>query len=418
MNRMLMAALALGMATGARAADANWPQFRGPGGQGHSTAAIPLAGSTLPTPTYKVPVPGKGWSSPVISNGLIFLTSAIPSEDKKQLALTVLAYHLDGCKEAWRTPVFQQDMTSAPKIHGKNSHASPTPIIDGDKVFVHFGHMGTAALDTAGKVLWKTPGLYAKPVHGNGGSPALVDGKLVFSCDATDLQEVVALDASTGKVAWRTRRDASPGKPFSFCTPLAVEDGGKKVMVCPGSDIVQGLEASTGREIWRLKYTGYSVIPRPVTGDGLVFLSTSYDKAALLAVRLGGAGDITPSHLAWKLDKNAPHTPSPLLTGEALYVVSDAGVMSRLDPKTGTPAWQERLAGHYSASPVLATGGQILLASEEGDITVVRDAAKFEKVATAKLGERSLASPALAGKVMIIRGEEHLFRFDAPSIGR
>mgnify|MGYP006265034133 CR=1 FL=1 len=414
MNRRLLTGLLLALAAGARGAEADWPQFRGPGGQGHASGTIPLEGTTLPSPTYKVAVPGKGWSSPVVTSGTVFLTSAIPSADNKSLALTALAYDLTTGKETWRTELFKQETGTAPKIHAKNSHASPTPIIAGDKVFVHFGHMGTAALDTKGKILWKTPGVYTKPVHGNGGSPVLVDNRLVFCCDAMDLQEVVALDAETGKPAWRTKREATPGKPFSFCTPLVIEEAGRKVVVCPGSDVVQALDAGTGKELWRLKYTGYSVIPRPVLGDGLVYLSTSYDKASLLAVRLGGTGNVTSSHLAWKLDKNAPHTPSPLLTKGALYVVSDAGTMSRLDPKSGAPAWQERLAGHYSASPVLASGDLILLASEEGDITVVRDSGKFEKVATAKLGERSLASPALMGATLLVRGEEHLFRFDAP----
>lgn len=418
MNRSLLTGLLLGLAAGARGAESDWPQFRGPGGQGHATGTVPLQGGTLPGPTYKVAVPGKGWSSPVVANGTVFLTSAIPTEDKKALALTALAYDLATGKETWRTEVFRQESATAPKIHSKNSHASPTPILAGERVFVHFGHMGTAALDMSGKIVWKTPGLYAKPVHGNGGSPVLVDNRLVFCCDATDIQEVIALDTNTGKTVWRTKREASPGKPFSFCTPLAIEEGGRKVVVCPGSDVVQALDAGTGAEVWRLKYTGYSVIPRPVVGEGMVFLSTSYDKASLLAVRLGGSGNVTTSHLAWKLDKNAPHTPSPLLTKGALYVVSDAGTMSRLDPKSGVPAWQERLAGHYSASPVLASGDLILLASEEGDITVVRDSGKFEKVAIAKLGERSLASPALLGATLLVRGEEHLFRFDAPKAGR
>lgn len=417
MNWSLPIGLLAGLAAISRGADAEWPQFRGPGGQGHATGTLPLRGPALPGPTYKVPVPGKGWSSPVVSGGTVYLTSAIPAPGTKTLELTVLAYDLASGKETWRTGVFREE-ASAPRIHAKNSHASPTPIVSGDRLFVHFGHMGTAALDTGGKIIWKTPGLYAKPVHGNGGSPVLVGGLLVFSCDAIDLQEVVALSAETGKPAWRTKRDTTPGKPFSFCTPLVIEEKGRNVVVCPGSDVVQALDASTGKEVWRLEYTGYSVIPRPVAGSGLVYLSTSYDKASLLAVRLGGSGNVTSTHLAWKLDKYAPHTPSPLLTPGALYVVSDAGTLSRLNPKTGVPAWQERLSGHYSASPVLARGGLILLASEEGDLTVVRDSARFEKVATASLGERSLASPALLSGTLLVRGEENLYRFDAPTVGR
>lgn len=417
MNRAYVTGILVAMAGPIGAADLEWPQFRGPGGQGHADSALPFASGELPAPAWKVAIPGKGWSSPVVSRGKIFLTSAIPAADAKSLGLVVMANDLASGKQLWKVEVFRRPTAEAPKIHAKNSNASPTPIIDGDRLYVHFGHMGTAALDLSGKVLWRSPGLYTKPVHGNGGSPALAGDRLIFCCDATDLQEVVALDTATGKVVWRTPRAASPGKPFSFCTPLLLQEGGRAVVICPGSDVVQALDAATGQEIWRLKYSGYSVIPRPVAGGGLVYFSTSYDKASLLAVRLGGTGDVTTSHLAWKLDKNAPHTPSPLLTQTALYVVSDGGIMSRLDPATGVPAWQERVPGHYSASPV-AAGGLILLTSEEGDINVVRDGAKFEKVASGKLGERALASPALAGGVLLVRGEEHLFRFNAPAARR
>ncbi len=417
MNHSYVPIILIMMAGPICAAELEWPQFRGPGGQGHADGTLPLAGATLPAPAWKVSIPGKGWSSPVVSSGKVFLTSAIPAADAKSLSLAVIANDLGNGKQLWKVEVFRRETGEAPKIHAKNSNASPTPIIDGNRLYVHFGHMGTAALDLNGKVLWQTPGLYSKPVHGNGGSPALAGDRLIFCCDATDVQEVVGLDTATGKVAWRTPRAASPNRPFSFCTPLVIQEGGQTAVICPGSDVVQALDAATGKEIWRLKYSGYSVIPRPVAGKGLVYLSTSYDKASLLAVKLGGAGDVSGSHLAWKLDKNAPHTPSPLLTKSALYVVSDGGIMSRLDPATGVPAWQERLPGHYSASPVEA-GGLILLTSEEGDINVVRDDAKFTKVASGKLGERSLASPALAGGVLLVRGEEHLFRFNPPSAGR
>ena len=390
------------------AAESDWPEFRGKTGQGISAATgIPLKWSTTENVAWKVEVPGKGWSSPVIAAGKIYLTPAL-GESKSGAALHALCFDAKDGRLLWNTEVFQAAAGATSAMHQKTSLASPTPIVTGDRLFVHFGHMGSAALDLAGKVVWKQTSLPYSPTHGNGGSPVLADGLLIFSCDAAPDPFLVALDAATGKVRWKTPRDTTARKKFSFSTPLVI--GGQ--FISPGSGLVGGYDVKTGKELWRVGYgEGYSVIPRPVTADGLVFVSSSFDKPVLKAIRLAGAtGDVTESHVAWTLQKGAPHTPSMILSGDNLFCVSDAGIATCADLHTGEVHWTERLPGNYSASPVLAEG-RLYFQSETGIGTVVKAAATFESLATNTLDEPTLASPAFIDGAVILRSEKHLWRF-------
>ena len=313
---------------------------------------------------------------------------------------------------AWDVEVFLQPGETAPKIHSKNSHASPTAVVDGDKVYVHFGHMGTACLSAAsGSVVWKTQELKYAPVHGNGGSPLLAGGRLVFSIDGTDKQQVTALDANTGKVAWTTPRDAKPNRPFSFCTPLSITVNGKEQLVSVGSDVVMGLEPATGKEVWRAKFSGYSVVPRPVAGHGMVFFSTGYDNPVLYAVKTDGTGDVTATHVAWTAKKGAPRNASPLLIGDALYCVNDGGLLTCFEAKTGKEKWSENLGGQYSASPVYA-GGRVYLLNEEGTGTVFKPGDTYDELAKNRLSEKALASYAVDGKALFVRTAKAVYRVE------
>lgn len=299
-------------------------------------------------------------------------------------------------------------------MHPKNSPASPTPILDGERLYVHFGHNGVACLDRAGTVIWRNNRLRYEPVHGSGGSPALVGDRLVFSADGDRAPFVVALDKGTGEVTWRTARGANARQPFSFCTPLAITVDGDVQIVIPGSGAVSALDPKDGREIWRVRYgSGYSVIPRPVYAHGLVFIGTGYNRADLLAIRLDGAGDVTDTHVAWRTTKGAPLTPSVLALGDELYAVNDAGIASCWDAKTGAPLWQERLEGNYSASPIAAEG-RLYFQNETGTGTVIEAGRTFTKLATNVLGERTLASYAVAENALFIRTEKHLYRIANP----
>lgn len=391
---------------------ADWPEFRGPTGQGHYAGKpLPVEWSTTKNVAWKQPIPGKGWSSPVVWRGRIYLTSGVPVEGSKDLSLQALCLDAESGKLLWQTEVFRPESAKSPRIHQKNSPASPTPLTDGKRLYVHFGHQGTAALDLDGKVLWRNTDLGYAPVHGNGGSPILVGERLIFSGDGSDKQFIVALDPATGKVTWKTDRNSTAAKRFSFSTPLAVAVNGTTQIVSPASDAVIAYDAADGKELWRVKYDGYSVVPRPVSGHGMVFLSSGYDRPSLLGVKVDGKGDVTVSHLAWKAAKGAPHNPSALLVGDELYMVSDLGIVSCLDARSGKVHWQERLNGNFSASPLFADG-KVYLQSEEGVATVLRAGKKFEKLATNAMDERTLASLAAVDGVIYLRTEGHLYRIE------
>jgi outer membrane protein assembly factor BamB len=398
---LLFAALPVGAA--------DWPQFRGPTGDGRYTGP-PLVTEWGPDTnvSWKTKIPGHGWSSPIVSKGKVYLTTAVPKEGS--VSLRAVCVDAESGKVAWDEQVFLAPKAQANKAHKKNSLASPTPTSDGEHLYVHFGHMGTAALDFKGKVLWTRTGLYNQPVHGNGGSPILVDGLLVFSCDALDKQAVIALDTKTGKTAWETPRKAAAEKPFSFGTPTAIEVNGKSQIVSEGSNVLAGYDAKTGKEVWRTKFDGYSVIPRPVTGHGMVYFSTSFDRPKVIAIKLGGAGDVTGSHTAWTLAKGAPNTPSPLLVHDELYLISDRGQFSCVDAMTGKVVWDEKLKGNYSASPI-ADDRNIYLTSEEGKGTLVKAGRKKEILGEFDLGEKTFASFAAADGALYVRTETQLYKF-------
>jgi len=386
----------------------DWPQFRGPDGQGHSDVkSLPLAWSdTSPNIKWRTSIEGLGWSSPVIGGGKIWLTSAAGGTSLRAVCLDA-----ETGKQLHSVELFK--LPSPPGIHKKNSHASPTPILDGDRVFVHFGPYGTACLSGEGKVVWKQELKYS-PVHGPGGSPALVGELLILSCDGSDSQQVIALDRKTGAIRWKTPREPLPiAKKFAFCTPLAIDVAGKTQVVLPTAGAVTSYDPATGRAIWTARYgDGYSIVPRPVYGHGLVFVGTGFDRPTLIAVRPDGKGDVTDTHVAWKLDKGAPLNPSPLLVGDELYLVSDQGIGTCLDAKTGKVHWQERLGGNYSASPLHAAG-RIYFLDENGATTVVKPGKAFEKLGRNEIKGRTFASPVPIEGALFLRTDTQLLRIEA-----
>ena len=391
----------------------NWPEFRGPTGMGIvRDSPLPIEWSSTRNIAWKQPVPGTGWSSPIVCEGRVYLTTAVPSGDGPNSDQSLRALCLDAStgKLLWDKEVFQQDGKTAPPIQNKNSHASPTPLIEGQRLYVHFGHQGTACLDLNGNILWTNRTLKYEPVHGNGGSPILVDDLLIFSCDGGDIRYIVALDKNTGKVAWKRDRSGDAAKKFSFSTPMLITVNGQKQVISPASDAAYAYDAKDGNEIWKVTYDGYSVIPRPVFGHGLVFIATGYNTPCLLAIRPDGRGDVTTTHVAWTAKKGVPHTPSLLLDGDELYMISDRlGIASCLDARTGRVHWSQRVGGNYSASPLLANG-KIYFQSEEGTAIVVKASRQFSELARNSLDERSLASYAAADGAIFLRTERHLYR--------
>jgi len=425
MRRFILGALgAVGAAAFACAAPVpkvsdgiDWLEFRGPDGTGHYTGApLPTAWGPDKNVAWKTPIPGAGWSSPIALRGKLILTTAVPVGDsaKPDHELRVLCIDAASGKIDWNEQVFLEKAT-APRPHQKNSHASPTPVSDGERIIVHFGHQGTAALDLTGKVLWKNDKHPYSPVHGNGGSPILAEGNVVFACDGADKPFVLALDAKTGEQAWKADRKSTAGKKFAFTTAQLVEHEGKKVIVSAASDFVAGYDPKTGAEIWRAKYPGpgYSVIGRPQYSHGLVIFTTGYDSPRILAVKPSGTGDIT-ENIVWQMAKGAPNTPTPLAVGDELYLLSDQGTLSCLDAKTGTVHWSERIkGGAYSSSPI-AADGLIYLTSETGYGQVVKaNKAKLEVVSESDMKEKTYASFVPSAGALYLRTEKALFKFAA-----
>ena len=413
MKRLLVLLLLAGTSVLAQAED--WPQFRGPTGQGHATERnLPLEWSETHNIIWKVPVPGLGWSSPAVANGRVWLTTVVESKERRgrvSASLRALAYDIATGRELVNVEVFRLD--DAGYVNPKNSRASPTPIVDGDRVYVHFGAEGTAAVSTSGEILWTTHLRYESQ-HGNGGSPTLYRDLLIVNCDGNGGEAyVIALDTATGKTRWKTARRRPADQAYS--TPLVITVGQQDQLVSVGAYRAAAYEPLTGQEIWRVSYgDGFSNVPRPVFGQGLVFIATGFQTPSLIAVRPDGKGDVTRSHVAWTISRGAPYTPSPLLVGNDLYYVSDTGVLSLADAMSGQIVWQQRLGGNYSASPVFADG-RIYFQSEEGMTTVIAPGREFKRLAVNRLDGATLASMAVSNGSFYIRSHSHLYRIGGRS---
>lgn len=389
----------------------DWPEFRGPTQNGLSTETdLPVQWNTEKNIAWQQAIPGSGWSSPVVVDGRVYLTTATGTIEENNVVLHALCLDATDGHTLWDSELFQPKKETIGELHGKNSLASPTPIVAGSKLFVHFGHMGTAALDLDGKVLWKTAVVF-QARHGNGGSPTLVDDTLIFNCDGTDEQFVAALDASTGELKWKHPRGSAVQYPFSFCTPQLIEVDGERQVISPGSGFVGAYDPRDGRELWRVEYgEGHSVIPRPVFAHGLVYISSGFIRANLLAIDPHAAkGDVTASHVTWQYDQGVPTIPSLLVVGDEIYFVSEKGVATCLDAHSGKVHWTERLGGNFSSSPISAEG-RIYFVNEDATTFVVRAATTYELLETNELGGFVQASPAVADGAIFLRTDKHLWR--------
>lgn len=386
----------------------DWNRFRGPTDNGRAEAAgLPEKWSDdSANIAFQAPIDGLGWSSPAVHGDAIWLTTAT----QEGASLRAVCLHKETGEELVNVEVIRVDEPS--RIHSKNSHASPTPIVTDDFVYVHFGAPGTACLKHSGEVVWVTPHDY-RMVHGSGGSPLLHEGRLFLSCDGGNVQFVIALNAATGKEVWKTDRPENPnGKKFAFSTPAVIEVGGATQIVSAGAGGVSSYNPRTGEQIWRVDYPGgYSVVPQPTMSGGLLFVSSAFDRPTLYAIDPTGTGNITDTHVKWTMSKGAPHTPSPLIVDDKIYVASDRGVATCLNVATGEEHWQERLGGNISASPVFADG-KIYILNETGETTVVKPGAEFQVLAKNQLKGRTLATPAIVEGALLIRTDSHLVRIN------
>ena len=404
------------LATAAPAGGGDWPQFRGPTGEGVSDATgLPLHWSESQNVVWKTPLPGKGWSSPVVLAKQIWMTAA--RDDGH--SLRAICVDSDTGKIVHDVEVFH--IESPVHVNAKNSHASPTSVIEPGRVYVHFGTMGTACLatDTA-KMLWTNQNLKLNHMEGPGSSPILYRNLLIVHCDGADVQYVVALNKMTGKTVWKTDRtgppDARPDRRKSFCTPLVIQFKGHDQLISPAAGQIIAYAPATGDELWKVKYDGYSVVPRPVFGHGLIFFSTGFDVPQFWAIRPGDHGDLTSTNVAWKVTAQAPLNPSPVLVGDALYIVSDRGVATCLEAESGQQRWRHRLGGDYWASPI-AADGRIYFFSESGASTVIEPGKEYKELAVNHLDDAIMSTPAIVGHALYIRTVTSLYRIENRSQG-
>jgi outer membrane protein assembly factor BamB len=388
----------------AQSAVSDWPEFRGPGGQGHSPErGLPLQWGEGKNVAWKTRIAGLGWSTPVVAGGRVWLTTAI---EQRGVSLRVLAFDVATGREVVNVEAFNIP-SSRREINPKNSWASPTPVIDGDRIYVHFGADGTAALTTSGEIVWQARFEYQSQ-HGAGGSPIVYRDLLILNCDGSDAAFVVALDKHTGKVKWKTNRGIPADQAYT--TPLVIHAADRDQLISVGAFRARAYDPLTGREIWRVRYDdGFSNVPRPVFAHGLVYIATGFQQPSLLAVRPDGTGDVTRTHIAWVLKRGAPLTPSPIIVGDELYVVTDGGIASCVDARSGAVIWQQRLGGTYSASPVFADG-RIYFLAEQGVTTVIAPGREFRKLAANTLDGGLLASMAISGGSFFLRTDSHLYK--------
>jgi outer membrane protein assembly factor BamB len=403
--------------------DAQWPQFRGPDGNGVAAASVlPLTWGEGTNVRWKTKVHGRGWSSPVVSEGTVWMSTA--TENGREL----FAVGIDAVTGRIRHDLKLFQVARPQEIHPFNSYASPTPVVEPGRVYVTFGSPGTAAIDTrTGTVIWTRRDIECNHYRGAGSSPILFRDLLIMHFDGSDRQFVIALDKRTGKTVWRTDRsvdyqDLAPdGKPKdegdfrkAFATPhIAIVDGAP-VLVSLGSKAAYGYDPLTGKELWRIDEPGsFSSATRPVTGLGMVFYQTGWNTGQLLAVRPGKAASPT---VVWKLSRGVPNKPSVILVGDLIFMANDSGVVSCVDARTGEIVWKDRLDGSYSASPI-AAGNRVYFFSEEGKTTAIEAGRTFKALAQNFVDGSFMASPAVAGKALFLRTATHVYRIEEAAAG-
>jgi len=427
---ILLSAVLLLSAAAATAGD--WPQFRGPWGNGHvsapgdtTPAGLPLRWSETENVKWKTAIPHRGWSTPVVMGGQVWLTTAT-LDGHDFFAICVDA---ESGQIRFNEKLFHADKPE-PLNNNVNCYGSPSPVIEPGRVYISFGSYGTACADTAtAKTVWERQDLPCRHYRGPGSSPILAGDLLVITMDGVDVQYLVALDKKTGKTVWKTDRTTkfndldAKGQPDregdfrkAYSTPLLIDVNGKTQLLSAGSKAVFGYDPKTGRELWTLSHSDYSTAARPLYGQGVAFVMSGQGQANLLAIRANGEGDVTKTHLAWKADRAGAKTTSPILVDDLLYFASDDGGVACLEAATGKPVWKERLGGAFSASPIYGDG-RLYFPNIHGKTTVLKAGRTYELLATNTLEAGCMASPAVSGKALFLRTRTHLYRIEGAAAG-
>lgn len=408
-------------------ADENWNQFRGPRGDGSSlTKGLPSNfGEGTTEVVWKTPIVGRAWSSPVVWGKQIWITNApeIQNTTKEKpkldvpLVLSALCVDLVSGKIIRDVKLFEVDTPQF--THATNSYGSPTPYLEEGRAYVHFGAYGTACLDTVtGRKIWERRDLDCDHFRGPGSSPVVYGGLLYLTFDGYDKQYITALDKLTGRTVWRKDRGVDFGTTDgdakkAYSTPLLISHNGRETLVSPFAAATIAYDPQSGDPIWTVRHGGMNAAGRPMFGNGLVYINSADGPNPLVAVRPEGEGDIS-NKIVWKTNKSVPKRASQILLGDLLFMINDEGVASCLDAMTGREIWTKRLEGKYWASPLLADG-LVYCFSQTGLVTVFKAGREFELVAENKLDEGFFASPAVAGRSLLLRTKTHLYRIEKPS---
>ena len=412
------------------AAGADWPEFRGPSGDGHAASSddskpigLPLHWSETNNVKWKTEIPYRGWSTPVVMDGQVWMTTA--TEDGHDFF--AICVDAETGKVRFNEKVFHSD-NPEPLGNGAsmNCYATPSSAIEPGRVYVHFGSFGTACLETrTGKVLWKRDDLPCRHYRGASSSVVLFENLVILTMDGADVQYHVALDKQTGKTAWKTARSVAwndenvPGQMAkdgdlrkAHSTPLIINAAGTAQMLSAGAKAAYGYDPRTGRELWKVQYYDWSVAPRPLFDRGLAFFVTGLMKTELWAVKTDGHGDVTETNVVWKLKTHVGKYASPILVDDLIYTAAAESFLSCIEAATGQVVWTERIGGKYAASPIYADG-RLYFFSQEGETIVLKPGRTFQVLATNNLANGFMASPAVAGKAFFLRTRTHLYRIES-----
>ncbi|MEW4488224.1 PQQ-binding-like beta-propeller repeat protein [Thalassoglobus sp. JC818] len=412
--RCAVAVLPILICTNLPAQIREWPQFRGPAGQGVvDDVSLPIKWDEEDGVVWKVDIPGLGHSSPVHNGETIWVTTA--TEDGRILGAVSINAATGSIEQ--NLTIFEPDAVE--EIHHDNSYASPTPVLSGDRLFAHFGTYGTACIDCrSGRKLWERTDLPVEHQGGPGSSPVLYEDLLIITLDGAQEQKLVALDTSDGSTRWTRNRSApfrtNPITHRAFSTPLICESGGKRQLISTGADQCHAYSPDDGSELWHIRYTGFSNVPRPVVMDDTVFICTGFFQPEIWAVPTNGSGELERSNRIWSHKSSVPDTPSPVVVesddAAIVVMVSNKGIVTALDASTGKQAWKLRIGGNFSSSPISA-GGLLYFCSEEGVTKIVDPHLSKPRIIQAnRLPGRIMASPVVIDQDLLIRTESSLYR--------
>lgn len=413
---------------------ADWPEFRGPTGDGHVAAGdseprgLPLTWSETENVRWKTAIPHRGWSTPVIMNDQVWLTTAT-EDGHDYFAICVDAKTGD---IVHNKKLFHHDKPE-PLGNNLNCYASPSPAIEPGRLYVHFGSYGTACLDTNSvETLWSRDDLPCRHYRGPSSSVVLFENLVILTLDGVDQQYVTALDKITGDTVWKTPRDVEwndqniTGEYAKYAhlardgdfrkahsTPLIVTGSdGRAQLVSGGAKAAFAYDPRTGREIWRVNYDDWSVAPRPLYERGTAYLVTGLMHPELWAIRIDGTGNLTETdHVTWRIKKSVAKTASPILVDGLIYMVGDEGIVTATEAATGEPVWSKRLDGKFAASPIYGDG-RIYFCNQDGNTTVIKPGREFEVLATNTLDNGLMASPAASGRALYLRTKTDLYRIE------